>query len=169
MSFEYIKGVQGQVDKNEIIKLLRSALADELIAVHNYWTQAKVIQGVYKDDIIKELVQHREEEQGHANMIMDRILQLGGNPELRPLDWDRLTQCRYKPAAFWDQRSILEDAIGGEKCATEHYSRIAQFVRDKDLTTYDMVMKIIDDEYEHIRDLSKLQDMILGNKTEKKD
>jgi bacterioferritin len=169
MALEYIQGIQQHVDNNETIKLLRGALADELIAVHNYWTQAKVIQGVYREEIIKELIQHREEEQGHANMLMDRILQLGGNPEIRPIDWDRLTKCRYEPAVSWDQRNILEQAIGSEKCATEHYSNIAEFVRNKDITTYDIVMKIIEDEYEHIRDLGKLKDMIYNNPNDKKD
>jgi bacterioferritin len=165
MSIEYVKGIQQQVDNNEIIKMLRSALADELIATHNYWMQSKVIQGVYKDEINKELYQHRDEEMGHANMLIDRILQLGGNPEIRPIDWDRLTGCRYIPAMSWDQKNILEDALAGEKCATEHYSRIAEFVRARDITTYDIVMKILDDEYEHIRDLTKLKEMVLNNNT----
>jgi len=159
MSIQYIKGVQASVDKNEIIKLLRSALADELLAVHSYWVQSKVIQGVHKDEINKELMQHQDEETKHANMLMDRILQLGGNPEIRPIDWDKLTQCRYNPNISWDQRDILENALNGEKCATEHYSRIAEFVRTKDATTYDIVSSILDDEYEHIRDLSKLQEL----------
>ena len=164
MSFEYVQNIQQNVDRNEIIKQLRGALADELIASHNYWTQAKVIQGVYREEIIKELIQHRDEEQGHANMLMDRIIQLGGNPEIRPIDWDRLTRCRYTPCVSWDQKDILENAIGGERCATEHYSNIAEFVRNKDITTYDMIMKILDDEYEHIRDLSKLKDMLSNKK-----
>jgi len=161
--FNYMKGIQENVDKNETIKMLRSALADEFIAMHNYWNQASVIQGVYREEIQKELWQHRDEEQGHANMLIERILQLGGNPEIRPLDWDRMTGCRYIPALSWDQKNLIQDALNGENCAVEHYTRIAQFVQSKDDTTYDIVSKIIDDEYEHIKDLRKLQDMILGN------
>ncbi len=165
MSIEYIQGIQTQVDNNEIVTQLRTALAEELIAVHNYWSQSKIIQGSLKDEIQKELFQHRDEEMGHANMLMDRILQLGGNPELKPIDWDRFASCRYTPNVNWDQRSILEVAIQGEKCSTEHYTQIAQFVEHRDVTTYDIIQKILDDEYEHIRDLKKLEEMLHDNKS----
>jgi bacterioferritin len=165
MSLEYMQGIQQQVDNNEIIKQLRRALADEYLTAHQYWTQSKIIQGVYKDEINKELYQHRDEEMGHANMLMDRILQLGGNPEIRPLDWDSLASCRYQLANDWDQKTILNQAIQGERCAVDHYTSIAQFTQSRDTTTYDIIMNILDDEYEHIRDLSKLQEMLqTGNK-----
>jgi len=167
MSLEYIKGIQQKVDINEIIKLLRGALSDEFIAAHQYWTQTKIIQGVHRDAINKELFQHRDEEIGHANMLMDRILQLGGNPEIRPLDWDKFTGCRYNSAIDWDQRSIIESALQGEKCAIQHYTKLAEFTRGRDQTTYDIVMNILEDEYEHVRDLNSLENMINEKKESK--
>jgi len=167
MSFEYMKGIQQKVDNNEVVKLLRGALSDELIAIHQYWTQMKIIQGVHKDAIIKELAQHRDEETKHANMLMERILQLGGNPEIRPMDWDKFTNCRYKPATNWDQRSILETALSGEKCAIQHYTKLAEFTRVRDITTYDIVRDILEDEYEHVRDLTSLEKMIDQKKESK--
>jgi bacterioferritin len=166
MSIEYIRGVQEQVDKNEIINFLKNSLADELNAVHNYWMQAEMVQGYLRDNINKELYQHREEEQGHANMIIDRILQLGGNPDIRPIDWDNLATCKYNSIIHRDQKIILEDALRGENCAVQHYTKLSQFTQNKDVTTYDMIMKILEDEYEHIADLKKLQDM-LASKYEK--
>jgi bacterioferritin len=163
MSIEYIQGIQKKLDINETIKQLRKALADELNAIHNYWVQSKVIQGAYKEDINKELMQHYEEEQKHANMLAERILQLGGNPEIRPLDWERMANCDYIVATTWDQKAILNDALQGEKCAADHYSNLANFLRTRDDTTYDIVSKILDDEFEHIRDLNKLKTMVEEN------
>lgn len=162
MSLEYIRGIQDNVDKSETVKLLRKALADEYIAAHQYWTQAKIVQGIQRDEIVTELLGHRDEEMGHANLLMDRILQLGGNPELRPLDWDSFTECSYKLNASWDQKAVLDIAIDSERCAVTHYTQIAQFVQVRDDTTYDLVMKIIDDEYKHITDLSKIRDIVNG-------
>jgi len=167
MSLEYMQGIQQQVDNNEIIKQLRRALADEYLSAHQYWTQSKLIQGVYKDEINKELYQHRDEEMGHANMLMDRILQLGGNPEIRPLDWDGLASCKYQLTNDWDQKVILDMSMRSERCAIDHYTKVAQFAQTRDTTTYDIVMNIIDDEYEHIRDLAKLQEMLQGSKKRK--
>jgi len=166
MSIEYIRGIQEKVDRNEIVGLLRSALADELNAVHNYWMQAAMIEGYLKNEINKELYQHRDEEQGHANMLIDRIVQLGGNPDVRPALWDRISGCDYTPIINIDQKIILEDALNGEKCAVQHYTKISQFLDGRDTTTYDIVMKIIEDEYEHINDLNRLQEMLLS-KSEK--
>ena len=167
MSIEYIRGVQAEIDKNETIKLLRSALADEYNAMYAYWVQAKVIQGTEKEKIDKELYQHRDEEMGHANMLMDRILQLGGNPEIAPGKWNSLAGCDYAELEYWDQKNILDEALKGEYCAVKHYQKIADFVRNKDITTYDIVMKIISDEHEHIDDLSKLLELVEKPKDQK--
>jgi bacterioferritin len=156
MSLEYIKGIQQQIDINQTIKMLRSALAAELNASHNYWTQSKIIQGVHSDLIRKELIQHQQEENQHAEMLVNRILQLGGNPEIRPLDWDKHTPCRYELAGSWDEKAILEVATRGEKCAIADYTKTAEFLKNRDDTSYDMVMHILEDEYEHVRDLNKL-------------
>jgi bacterioferritin len=164
MSFEFIKNIQEQVDKNETIKMLRSALADEFNAGTNYWIQGKVIEGVNEEQIKKELFEHRDEEFEHANLLINRILQLGGNPEVMPYEWDHYAACKYVATREWNENFILEAALDGERCAVNHYQKIADFVRNKDITTYDVVMKIIDDEHEHIEDLSKLLVMVQENK-----
>lgn len=158
MSLEYIQSIQRKVDVNETIKLLRSALVAEFLSAHNYWTQAKIIQGVDSEEIRKELIEHRNEEMHHADLLMARIMELGGNPEVRPLDWDNHTKCRYQLAPNWDQKSILEMALSGEKCAIAHYTKMAEFLKNRDTTSYDLIMNILEDEYEHVRDLAQLQE-----------
>jgi bacterioferritin len=165
MSIEYIRGIQQKVDNNEIINLLKRALADELNAAYSYHVQSKMVQGSIKDQVAKELLQHYEEETGHANMLTERIIQLGGNPEINPMEWNRYANCRYEFNSEWDQRSILDVALRGEKCATQHYAGIAQFTEPRDITTFDIVQKILDDEFEHIRDLNKLKEMLHDNTT----
>lgn len=156
MIHPYIQGINNQVNNNEVIKHLQSALAEELISSFNYRIQARLIQGFHKDDIKKELMEHSREEDHHADLLMERIMELGGNPELRPLDWDRFAKCRYMPTTSGDQVVILEDAIKGERCAIKHYTEIAQFVQNKDDTTFNLIHRILNDEYEHMKDLNKL-------------
>jgi bacterioferritin len=169
----YAKGIQDKVDRNEIIQLLRGALSDEFISAQNYWMQSKLLlQGPYHEEIQKELLQHMAEERKHADWLIDRILHLGsGNevsPEIKPMDWDRFGKCRYIPAIDWDALSMLNNAIAGERCATDHYAQIAEFTRTRDPVTYDLVQRIMDEEFEHIRDLSKLQDMLNDNEEKEK-
>ena len=169
MSLEYIQNIQGQVDKNEILKILRGVLAAELIAIHLYNSQAVIVQGVHRDDIIKEFRAHSDEEIGHMQMVMNRILQLGGNPELDPMTWNKHSQCDYTMNTSWDEKDVLELAIAGEKCAIQRYTEAAEFVKTRDVTTHHILLKLIDSEMEHVRDLSALLDQVTGDDKRKAD
>ena len=75
-----IKGL----DINDIITRLNKAYADEWLAYYQYFIEAKVVKGIMKDAAIAELDQHAADELRHANLVADRILQLGGTPLLNP-------------------------------------------------------------------------------------
>ncbi len=151
-----IKGL----DINEIITQLNKAYADEWLAYYQYFIEAKVIKGIMKDAAIAELQQHATDELRHANMVADRILQLGGTPLLHPKEWFTHTNCGYEAPEDFDVVGILEDAIKGEQCAISIYSQIADMTRDKDIVTYDIVSEILADEVEHEEDLQALHDDI---------
>ena len=151
-----IKGL----DINEIITMLNKAYADEWLAYYQYFIEAKVIKGIMKDAAIAELTQHATDELRHANMVADRILQLGGTPLLHPQEWFTHTNCGYEEPKDFDVVSILEDSIKGEQCAISVYSELADMTRDKDIVTYDIVSEILADEVEHEEDLQALHDDI---------
>ena len=145
---------------NEIISMLNKAYADEWLAYYQYFIEAKVIKGIMKDAAIAELTQHATDEIRHANMVADRILQLGGTPLLHPQEWFTHTNCGYEEPKDFDVVSILEDSIKGEQCAISVYSQLADMTRDKDIVTYDIVSQILADEVEHEEDLQALHDDI---------
>lgn len=151
-----IKGVE----ISEVITLLNKAYADEWLAYYQYFIEAKVIKGIMKDAAIAELNQHANDELRHANMVADRILQLGGTPLLNPKDWFTHTNCGYEEPKDFDVVAILEDSIKGEQCAISTYSNIADIVKDKDIITYNIVSEILADEVEHEEDLQALHDDI---------
>jgi len=99
-----------------------------------------------KESIIAELNQHATDELRHADMVAQRILQLGGTPLLNPKDFDVL--------------AILQDSIKGEQCAIETYSKLVDITKDKDIVTYDIVSQILADEVEHEEDLQGLYEDI---------
>ena len=151
-----IKGVE----ISEIITVLNKAYADEWLAYYQYFIEAKVIKGIMKDAAIAELTQHAADELRHANMVADRILQLGGTPLLHPQEWFTHTNCGYEEPKDFDVVSILEDSIKGEQCAISVYSQLADMTRNKDIVTYDIVSEILADEVEHEEDLQALHDDI---------
>ena len=80
-----------KMNVDELINLLNKALADEWLAYYQYWIGAKVVKGPMKDAVISELDLHATEELTHANLLVTRIVQLGGTPVLTPEDWTKLT------------------------------------------------------------------------------
>jgi bacterioferritin len=157
------------IEINEIITMLNRAYADEWLAYYQYFIEAKVIKGIMKDAAIAELQQHAADELRHANMVADRILQLGGTPLLHPKEWFKETNCGYDAPTQYNVVNILEDAIKGEQCAISVYSQIAETTRNKDIVTYDIVSQILADEVEHEEDLQALHDDITEFVTELKE
>jgi len=141
-----------------VVKL--DTYADEWLAYYQYFIEAKVITGLMKDAAIAELTQHATDELRHANMVAERILQLGGTPLLNPKEWFTHTNCGYEEPKEFDVVAILQDSIKGEQCAISTYASIAESVKDKDIVTYDIVSEILADEVEHEEDLQALHDDI---------
>ncbi len=141
------------LDIQEIINLLNKAYADEWLAYYQYFIESKVVKGIMKDSIITELNEHATDELRHADMIANRILQLGGTPILNPKEWFTQTNCGYDAPQNFDVTDILKDAIKGEQCAINTYSNLVDITRDKDIITYNLVSEILADEVEHEEDL----------------
>ena len=152
-----IKGIE--ID--DLISLLNRAYADEWLAYYQYYIESKVIKGIMKDAVIAELDQHAADELRHAGLIADRIIQLGGTPILHPREWLEKTHCGYDAPKDFDVLNILEDAIKGEQCAIDVYSKIVDLTQGKDIVTYDIASQILADEVEHEEDLVSLQEDIL--------
>jgi bacterioferritin len=92
-------GTKGReiVGKNvgHVLELLNKAFADEWLAHYQYWLGAKIVAGPMKDAVIAELIQHAADEIRHADMVSERIIQLGGTPLTTPKSWFDMTNCGY--------------------------------------------------------------------------
>src|SRR5947199_10587225 len=73
-----------QADRETVIKLLNEALATEIVCVLRYKRHYFMAQGIHADPIAQEFLTHANEEQGHADQIAARIIQLGGAPNFSP-------------------------------------------------------------------------------------
>src|SRR5258706_12518923 len=73
-----------KLDKNEVVKMLNGALATEIVCVLRYRFHYFMASGINKEGAAAEFIQHSNEEQGHADLIAERIKQLCGKPEMDP-------------------------------------------------------------------------------------
>ncbi|HOZ22366.1 MAG TPA: ferritin-like domain-containing protein [bacterium] len=141
---------------DSIIELLNKAFADEWLAYYQYWLGAKVIAGPMKDAVIAELVQHAADELRHADMVANRIIQLGGTPLTTPQQWFKMSTCGYDEPSAPFVKMILSQNIKGEQCAISVYNALLQEVGMKDPVTYNMAVQILQDEVMHEEELQAL-------------
>jgi bacterioferritin len=140
-------------DVEKLVAGLNSALADEWLAYYQYWIGSKVLKGPMRGAVAAELVEHAGDELRHAEMLTERILQLGGTPLLSPEAWYEVTGCGYDAPEDPAVRAILDQNIAGEQCAIGAYQKLLDDVRGKDEVTFVMVTEILADEVEHEEDL----------------
>jgi bacterioferritin len=148
------------MDVDQLIELLNKALADEWLAYYQYWIGAKVAKGPMRGSVTVELEEHAMEELGHALLLVDRILQLGGTPLLTPEDWYKMTNCGYESPEDPYVEALLEQNIAGEQCAIGVYKALSDLTKDADPVTYEMALQIMADEIMHEEDLQALQEDI---------
>ena len=146
------------LDVEELVKVLNKALSDEWLAYYQYWIGSKVLVGPMKGEVMTELMEHAADELRHADMLVQRIIQLGGTPLLKPEDWMEWTNCGYEAPSDPHVRKVIEQNIKGEQCAIEVYDRLMKMTEGKDPITYQIAFEIIRDEVEHEEDLQGLEE-----------
>jgi bacterioferritin len=147
------------MDVKVLINLLNKALADEWLAVYQYFVGAKVVKGPLRTVVESELKEHSEEELKHANMLADRIIQLGGTPLLSPQEILKESGCGYDAPTDPSIPAILKQNIKGEQCAIVTYKKILDKLKTgDDQITFNMIRKILEDEVKHEEDLQNLEE-----------
>jgi len=144
------------MDINQLLDLLNKAFCDEWFAYYQYWLGAKLVKGPMKDAVASELLIHATEELAHADLVANRIIQLGGKPIAEPKLWCQWSGCGYEAPNDEYVKVILEQNIKGERCAIGYYNELMKKTRDADMVTYNMVLTILQQEVEHEEDLQAL-------------
>ena len=147
-----------RADRETVIKLLNEALATEIVCVLRYKRHYFMAQGIHADPIAQEFLTHANEEQGHADQIAGRIVQLGGSPNLSPEGLLSRSHSEYVEGETLIEM-IREDLVA-ERVAIDSYNEMIRYVGDDDVTTRRMLETILAVEEEHANDLvSFLADM----------
>ncbi len=145
-----------KLDVNELINLLNKALADEWLAYYQYWIGSKIVTGAMRPAAVSELTEHANDELKHADMLAERIIQLGGEPILDPADFGKFTNCAYLKPSDSSVKAIIKQGVEGERCAIEVYNHLLEFTKDKDIVTFHIILSILEDEIEHEADFEAL-------------
>ena len=148
------------LDPKIVTKVLNEALATEIVCVLRYKRHYYMAKGIHSETVKSEFLQHAQEEQGHADRLAERIVQLGGEPDLNPEGLASRSHSQYDESE--DIRQMLHEDLIAERIAIESYREIAQWLGDKDSTTRKMMEEILASEEEHADDLVSLLEGLPG-------
>ena len=143
-------------DRETVIKVLNESLATEIVCVLRYRRHHFMASGIHAEGVAAEFLQHALEEQGHADQIAQRIVQLGGEPNFNPEGLLSRSHAEYVEGdTLLDM--IKEDLVA-ERIAIDSYREIIQYLGNDDPTTRRMMEGILAMEEEHADDLVSLLD-----------
>ncbi len=143
-----------QAKPRVVIQLLNEALATEIVCVLRYKRHYFMAAGISSESVKAEFLQHAIEEQTHADQISQRIVQLGGEPNLSPEGLLSRSHSEYiEGESLIDM--IKEDLVA-ERIAIDSYREMINYFGNDDLTTRRMLEGILATEEEHAEDLASL-------------
>ena len=110
--------------------------------------------GIHYKAVADEFMEHSVEEQRHADMIAERIRQLGGAPDFNPQGLLSRSHAQYSEGQSLTEM-IKEDLIA-ERIAIESYMEMIRYFGENDPTSRRMMEEILAKEEEHADDLVTL-------------
>jgi bacterioferritin len=141
-------------DRETVLKMLNDSLATELICVLRYRRHHFMARGIHSQSVATEFLEHSNEEQGHADLLAERIIQLGGEPDFSP---DSLTSRSHAEYIEGDTlASMIREDLVAERIAIDSYRSMVQYLADNDPTTRRMIEGILAIEEQHADELADL-------------
>ena len=126
--------------REDIIKLLNDALATEIVCTLRYKRHYFTAKGVASPKIAEEFLVHANEETAHGDMLAERIVQLGGEPDFNPTSLLERSHADYDESA--DLQAMIRANLIAERVAVEAYRQMVRLIGDKDPTTRRMIEEL---------------------------
>lgn len=128
-------------DRSKSIENLQTALAMELTAVNQYLLHAHTLEDWGLDKLASRMRDEMQEELGHAGQFIDRIMFLGGTPELKASKTPKMAETL---------EGLFQDDKAEEQGAIEFYGKAALDAAEaNDIGTRSLFETILMDEEGH--------------------
>jgi len=147
-----------KADRETVVKLLNEALATEIVCVLRYKRHYFMASGINAESVATEFLEHANDEQGHADRIAQRIVQLGGEPNFSPDGLLTRSHAEYVEGSTLTDM-IKEDLVA-ERIAIDSYREMIQYLGNDDPTSRRLMEEILAVEEEHADDLVNLLEKV---------
>jgi bacterioferritin len=145
-------------DRETVVKLLNEALATEIVCVLRYKRHYFMASGIHAEGVAAEFLEHANDEQGHADSIAQRIVQLKGEPNFNPEGL--LTRSHAEYVEGTTLTDMIKEDLVAERIAIDSYREMITYFGDDDPTSRRLIEEILAVEEEHADDLVTLLEQI---------
>jgi bacterioferritin len=152
-----------RADRQQVLKLLNDALATEIVCVLRYRQNYFAARGLKAKVAAAEFLEHSNQELEHADSLCERIVQLGGDPDLDPHKVTARSHAEYRIGKTLPE--MIKENLVAERIAIDSYREMALFIGEDDPTTRRLLDGILETEEEHADDLKQLLEDGAGSKT----
>jgi bacterioferritin len=140
-------------DRETILKILNEALATELVCVLRYKRHFFTAKGIHAKTVAAEFAEHAAEEMAHADLLAERIVQLGGEPDYSPASLALRSHSEYVEGE--NLAEMVDEDLVAERIAIESYGEMIRYIGTNDSTTRRVLETILQKE-EHADDLASI-------------
>jgi bacterioferritin len=107
--------------------------------------------GINAESVAAEFLQHANEEQGHADQIAHRIVQLQGEPNFNPEGLLMRSHAEYVEGN--NLIDMIKEDLVAERIAIDSYRELVTYFGNEDPTSRRLMEEILAVEEEHADDL----------------
>lgn len=141
-------------DRKTVLRLLNESLATELVCYLRYKRHYFMATGLKAGVAAAEFLEHATQELQHADLLAERIMQLGGEPDFNPHGLAERSHAEYVAGA--NLREMITENLVAERIAIDSYREIVVYLGDDDPTTRRLFEEILAQEEEHADDMADL-------------
>jgi len=145
-------------DRETAVRILNEALATEIVCVLRYKRHYYMASGIHAEGVAAEFLEHANDEQGHADQIAQRIVQLKGEPNFNPEGLLMRSHAEYVEGTTLTDM-IKEDLVA-ERIAIDSYREMITYFGNDDPTSRRLMEEILAVEEEHADDLVNLLETV---------
>ena len=134
------------LDTKKLIALMNEGLELEHASYIQYMTQAAITRGPYADALIARFKEIASDEAGHADILRQRIVALGGVPTTKVGEIQ----------VHKDSLQAIKINLKYEKDTVEFYRKLLNQIPHDEVILYEAIEHILQDSQEHVEELERI-------------
>ncbi len=144
----------GGASRHEVLGTLNDALANAIVCLLRYRRDHVLARGARSYTAAWDFLDHSNNQQRHADLIADHIMQLGGKPDF---SCGKLLQhCRADHTEDPTVADMLRENLIAAHLLVDDYRQFIDYLRDAYPTTRHLLESIMEVEQAHVIDLTHL-------------